>query len=272
MQVAPQQLAVPRSRLRLQDFANCFYFLAGYSLAGVSKLLRRLRVHLKRGRLAVHSPDPDYRSKLLRLEQALFAAVEHPDQVRVLFGDEASIYRQPSLGLVWERSGYEPVARQVAGSNLRWRLAGALDAVSGQVVWLARSTLRLAGLKAFLRLVRERYPDRTQRLVLVWDNWPVHHHPEVVAEAEWLGIELLWLPTYAPWLNPIEKLWRRLKQTLLHHHRLAEHWEEMKAQVAAFLNQYRAGSAELLRYVGLLPSDQPPRRRKHRMPSTRISC
>ena len=29
---------------------------------------------------------------------------------------------------------------------------------------------------------------------------------------QWPRIEPVWLPTYAPWLNPIEKLWRWLRQ------------------------------------------------------------
>jgi transposase len=31
-------------------------------------------------------------------------------------------------------------------------------------------------------------------------------------------IGLLRLPTYVPWTNPIEKLWQRLKQEVLHQH------------------------------------------------------
>jgi len=33
------------------------------------------------------------------------------------------------------------------------------------------------------------------------------------------GITLVYLPTYAPWLNPIEKLWRKAYQEVLHLHR-----------------------------------------------------
>lgn len=248
----------------MQDLADYFTFLSGYSLGGLSKAARRLRLQRKRGRLALHSPDPAYRQKFVRLEQALFDAVEHPGQVRLLFGDEVSIYRQPSLGLRWDQQGAEPQARMTAGRNDCWRIGGALDAVSGKVTWLARSNMRLPSLRSFLRLLREQYPDRGQRLVLVWDNWPVHHHPEVVAEAAKLGIELLWLPTYAPWLNPIEKLWRKLKQTVLHHHRWSGNWPELKHQVTAFLDDYSKGSAELLRYVGLLPSEPAQRASRKR--------
>jgi hypothetical protein len=31
-------------------------------------------------------------------------------------------------------------------------------------------------------------------------------------------LQSVWLPTYAPWLNPIEKLWRWLRQDVLKMH------------------------------------------------------
>jgi transposase len=107
------------------------------------------------------------------------------------------------------------------------------------------------GLKEFLKELRAAYPEKL--LVLVWDNWTVHRHPQVLAEAARLKIHIKWLPTYAPWTNPIEKLWRWLKQELLHHHHKADQWEELKAQVVEFLNQFKEGSTQLLHYVGLLP-------------------
>ena len=59
------------------------------------------------------------------------------------------------------------------------------------------------------------------------------------------------LPTYASWLNPIEKLWRKLKQELVHLHRLADKLPELRAQIDRFLDQFANGSLDLLRYVGL---------------------
>ena len=62
----------------------------------------------------------------------------------------------------------------------------------------------------------------------------------------------MWLPTYAPWLNPIEKLWRWLRQDQLYVHRLAQDWSVLRQRVNAFFDQFAAGSHALLRYVGLL--------------------
>ena len=64
---------------------------------------------------------------------------------------------------------------------------------------------------------------------------------------------MLTLPTYASWLNPIEKLWRWLKQEVLHLHRFSDAWDELKEHVDQFLATFSGGSDDLLHYVGLLP-------------------
>lgn len=83
---------------------------------------------------------------------------------------------------------------------------------------------------------------------------PRHWRTEPSAQAQRLNlpVQILPLPTYAPWTNPVEKLWRWLKQNVLHLHRLAHDLTELRRQVAAFLDQFALGSHALLRYVGLL--------------------
>lgn len=251
VQQPPEIHGIPRCRWRLLDFGRVFPHFARYSAAGISKALRRLGVSRQRGRLHLHSPDPAYRRKIQRLEQVLLQAWEHPDQVRVLFADEASYYRQPALAPQYAAVGQAPLVPLSPRSNTRWRLCAGLDVASGQVLWRGASKLGVTQLCAWLRQVREAFPDH--ELFVVWDNWPVHAHPKVLEQAAASRITLVWLPTYAPWLNPIEKLWRWLRQEVLHGHRLADRWEALKQQVAAFLNQFAKGSPALLRYVGLLP-------------------
>ena len=146
--------------------------------------------------------------------------------------------------------GQAPAAPLSHRANLKYRLGGALNLVTGQVTWGAGKIMGVAGLCRLLAAVRAAYPE--QRVILIWDNWPVHQHPDVLATAAELGIELLWLPTYAPWANPIEKLWRWLKQDVLHLHRWADDLPELRRQVLAFFAQFATGSDALLRYVGLL--------------------
>lgn len=248
----PECCGIARPRWRLRDLRAVLPWLRDYSDGGVSLALKRLGVRLKRGRLRVQSPDPAYATKLRWIARALVATVANPDDCVAVWGDEASLYRQPTLAERYFPVGEEPTAPLSHKANTRFRFCAGLTAGSGAVTYVTGKTTGVAKLCQFLGTLRERYPR--QRLVLIWDNWPVHRHPDVLTQASALGIDLLWLPTYAPWTNPIEKLWRWLRQDLVHHHHHADRWDELKAAASRFLDQFAHGSTDLLRYVGLLPS------------------
>ncbi len=127
---------------------------------------------------------------------------------------------------------------------------GSLDVCSGRVLHRLGSKAGVDALCAFLRQVRKHYGPAVQ-ITLVWDNWPVHFHEKVVSVASEQRITLLRLPTYAPWTNPIEKVWRTLKEELVSMHERTNRWEELKQALGDFLNSYDREAPDLLHYVGL---------------------
>jgi transposase len=221
------------------------------SLGGVCRRLRKWCITRKQGRIHLTSPDPEYQSKLAKIEQALEIVRQQPDKVSVLYSDEFTFYRQPCLGRVYHpQGGKQPTAPYLGRRNTKRRIVSTLDVMSGQVISLTGSVIGVKALCRFLCLLRQRYgPER--RVVLIWDNWPVHYHPQVQAAATQQGIELLYVPTYAPWTNPIEKFWNKLKEQVLRMHRLSEQWELLRAQVEAFLAEHDRPRPDLLCYVGL---------------------
>jgi transposase len=50
--------------------------------------------------------------------------------------------------------------------------------------------------------------------IVVMDNLSVHKSPEVVALVQAMGAEVRFLPAYSPDLNPIEKMWSKIKALL----------------------------------------------------------
>lgn len=275
LEQAPQAFDQPGTRWSLFTLLSACPWLRLHSLAGLSQLLQRLKIHWKRARYHVHSPDPDYVEKLRAVWVQLRRGAEEAEHSVLLFEDEFSLYRHPSLAQTFEQAGKaQPLAELGHKGNYTWRIAAALNVWTGQVVYEQARYMDVAHLTRFYQKLVQAYPH--MEIWLVEDNWSVHYHEDLLAAlqpqafpwgmhrpANWkpkarqridrlnLPIHLLFLPTYASWTNPIEKLWRLLKQEVLHLHRYEDDWPGLKQRVWLFFDQFAQGSQELLRYVGL---------------------
>jgi DDE superfamily endonuclease len=240
----------PLSRWTLDAIRAHFAWLTDYSLSGVWRLLHRHDLKLRSARVQQYSPDPDYAGKVADLEMSLWEARRYPRSVVAVFLDEFSYRRWPDPAPDW--AALAPLADRQECKDQQWRTIGALNARTGQVNYLDAYVVGRAKVIEFYGQLGEVYPE-ARKLYVIQDNWSIHSHPDVLtALKQWPQIEPVWLPTYAPWLNPIEKLWRWLRQDVLKLHRLANSWLELRGRVRAFLNQFAQGSTRLLEYVGLL--------------------
>jgi len=277
----PHLLGIERNRWDLANLLQCCDWLRLQSLAGLWRLLDRLGISYKRGRPYVHSPDPHYLAKQKELEQIKQLVASEPERLVLLYLDEVTLYRQPTLASNYEAKGHiQPKApRSYQSDYTLTRIIASLNGASGQVEYLRATKIGLEALVGFYQQIRAAYPH-AERIYVVEDNWPVHFHPNVLValepqESHWpkrlmsnwpsepseaaqkhwgalhLPIQLVQLPTYASWLNPIEKLWRKLNQEMVHLHRLADKVMEFRHSLDHFLDKFAAGSRELLRYVGL---------------------
>lgn len=184
--------------------------------------------------------------------QALKEAREKPGQRVLLFQDEASFYRQPTQGWLWAWMGRrQPKMRYGHRSNTRTRVVGFLEAVTGTVLSWDMARVTVNHLARCIRQMSAAFPQ-AETIYLVWDNWPVHNHPTVQAAlARDPRIHVLPLPTYAPWLNPIEKLWRLVRQEVAHAHPWCDDFHRFRATIIEKLEQFAQGSQRLLQYCGL---------------------
>jgi transposase len=284
-----------RSRWSLSYIAEVCEWLQLNTISGLGKLLKRLEISYKRGRSYIHSPDIYYQQKMDRIAICLLKAWYEPEKYVLLYQDEFSYYRQPTVARDYEAMGeFQPLARRSHRSDTAFRGIGALNAITGQVTYQQASRTSIPRLVKFYDALVPDYP-KADTIFMVQDNWPVHHHPDLLIHLQpqhfefpihvpknWpdepspkairdaermaekrkailgdkrarLPIKILQLPTYASWANPIEKLWRWVRQTVIHLHRLSDDWDMLKQRVCDFILSFRTGSNELLRYVGLLP-------------------
>ncbi len=242
------------TRWSLKAVRVSFPWLAGMSLSGVWRVLQRCDLRMRSARVQHYSPDPDYLTKEAHLLKCLQAAAAAPERVALVFMDEMGYYRWPDPAAAWMPQAPAPAVETERGGTTQqqWRIIGALNALTGRVDYRDKYIVGREQVIAFYRQLDHVY-EAVERLYVVQDNWSIHRHPEVVAALTTLPrIEPVWLPTYAPWLNPIEKLWRWLRQDQLYLHRLAGDWATLRQRVTAFLDQFARGSHALRQYVGLL--------------------
>ncbi len=264
---SPRLYGLERSRWWLDGIRRVVPWLTKgskpISLAGLCKLLKRLAVSYKRGRRHVHSPDLDYDKKLAVIEQAKARTRADPLHHPLLYEDEHSFWRHPPPAAGYASCGGSALkARQGQGYNTMRRIAACLDITTGAVIERQRGSFNVTEMARFLLYVERHYPE-AETITIVLDNWPVHFHPYVLDELEkhHSRIQLLRLPTYAPWTNPTEKVWRKLMQEVISLHPFSDDWVGLKQAITDWFEPLHAGSEALLHYVGLRPQPKPPRKR-----------
>jgi transposase len=155
--------------------------------------------------------DPDEQAAFL--EDEMSPRLEEAERGRrtVLFVDAAHLVFGPFLGYLWCL-----VRLFVPGPSGRKRydVLAALDAVTHRVIRVANHAyINAESVCALLQEVAG--AGLRGPITLVLDNARYQKCQVVRALAASLGIELLYLPSYAPNLNLIERLWKFVKKECL---------------------------------------------------------
>lgn len=110
---------------------------------------------------------------------------------------------------------------------------GAVNSHTGETMVLFRRRKRRQEIAELLQALLDKHPTGT--IYVAWDNADTHEDDEVeeVVRATAGCLVLLYLPTYSPWLNPIEMLWRHFRREVTH----CEVFETKQALLAA-ANQF----------------------------------
>ena len=128
----------------------------------------------------------------------------------VWFVDAAHFVQGTFLCCVWSA-----IRMFVRGSSGRQRhnVLGAWNATTCELVTVRNDTL--VSSDTMVELLGRLSQIGTVPRTVVLDNARYQKCVAVTAEAAWLGIELLYLPSYSPNLNLIERLWKFTKKTAL---------------------------------------------------------
>ncbi len=131
------------------------------------------------------------------------------------YADEFNISWHPTLRAMWSPVGQQVKIPTPMQPTRRYGL-GAANWHTGEAVVLVRRRKRRREIAELLQALVDKHP--TERVYVAWDNAGTHQDDEVetVVRAAAGRLVLLYLPTYSPWLNPVEMLWRQWRREVTH--------------------------------------------------------
>jgi transposase len=138
----------------------------------------------------------------------------------MVFADELDIHLLPKVGAAWIPQGTQ-LAVMTPGTNAKRYLAGALELASGELLHCFGPRKTNVLFRDLLEVIEHSYQaDRYTRLYVVVDNYKIH---QAKAVQQWLAnhprVTLLFLPTYCPRANPIERVFGDVHDTCTRNHR-----------------------------------------------------
>ena len=167
----------------------------------------------------------------------------------LLFGDEASFPQWGTLTYTWARRGQQPKVK-TSGKRKGYKVFGLIEYFTGHFFYQGQEgRLNSAAYIAFLTRVLE---QTTQPIVLIQDGAKYHTSAETNAffAQQTARLQVFQLPTYSPDYNPIEKLWKKIKQQDTHLHYFPT-FEALTEKVEQALLKFTDTPEEILALCGL---------------------
>lgn len=197
-------------------------------VATMSRALKAIGARRGRPKPTVGCPWSK-RAKNKRLREIQHLLQTLPDDELVFYADEVDIHLNPKIGLDWMVHGQQKKVL-TPGQNEKRYLAGALNAATGELIWVEGEKKNSSLFILLLWELVVRHPQ-AKKIHVILDNYSIHHTEQVrmsLATEEGRRLALHFLPPYCPDDNKIERTWQDLHANVTRNHNCASMSELMK--------------------------------------------
>jgi putative transposase len=186
----------------------------------------------KRARHVARDDDPERVTKLARIRHLCETL---PRNAALFKASELDIHLLPKLGCEWMLKGTQTEV-MTPGQNQKNYLAGALNHLTGKLVSVIGERKNRWLFIDLLKAIERACPAaKFAKIYVVADNYGIH---KAKAVGQWLAqhprFELLWLPSYCPQANPIERAFGDVHDKCTRNHKrttLSELVEDVKGHL-----------------------------------------
>jgi transposase len=186
-----------------------------YSVNYISELLKNMGFSFQKARFIAAAQNEEAREKWLKTEWPAILKEAKKKQSYLLFGDESSFPQWGSLNYTWARRGKQPIVK-TSGNRKGYKVFGLIDYFSGKL--FAKGHLGKLNAESYMEFLKEVLSKTRKQIILIQDGAPYHKGLKIKEffEKNKNRLTVFRLPAYSPDFNPIEGLWKKIKQMGTH--------------------------------------------------------
>ena len=201
-----------------------------YSVSGMTDWLNRNKFSYKKPSLVPGKANLEIQKIWISKYQQMREKLGEDETI--CFADGIHPTHNTQLSFGWIRKG---VRKEICSNTGRQRinLSGALDVIEKRIHFQEDTMLNAEATIGFLQTIEKAYPSK-KKIHLFMDNAKYYKNRKVRDYLETSKIQAHYLPPYSPNLNPIERLWKWMKERVLYN-TYYEHFDDFKQAVFGFL-------------------------------------
>lgn len=213
-----------------------------YSIIGITKLLHRMGFAYKKPKIVPGNVSLVLQQEFLKRYKSIKETLGKNDQIYFSDATHPTHNTKPSYGWIKKGKANDVFIKSNSGRK-RLNILGALNIGSKKTVVIEKETIDAEAIIALLKTVVENQPHG--KVYMVFDN-AKYHHAKIVNN--WFlnhpRFKPVFLPSYSPNLNIIERLWRFFHQKVTNNRYFAT-FKEFKEVTMQFFNNLQQYKQEL---------------------------
>jgi transposase len=220
-----------------------------YSVFYIPQLLKNMGFSYQKAKFVADHKDAEKRKEWLEQKWPEILKLAEKKNAYILFGDEASFPQWGSLSYTWAKKGQQPVVK-TSGKRKGYKVFGLIDYFSGRFFCKGHDEGRLnsASYESFLSEVL----SKTRKHIILIQDGASYHTSKAMKKffaKKANRITVYNLPSYSPDYNPIEKLWKKIKEKEIHLHYFPT-FDSLKNKVEEALLHFKDLKNEVLSLFG----------------------
>ncbi len=158
--------------------------------------------------------NPDFEAQEIFAEQYEEFMLNKDHEIEVLFMDAVHPEHNAMPSYGWISRGENRELKTNSG-RARLNLHGAINAETHEIIVIESDTVNADSTIRLLSEIEQKYPYAPE-IMIVLDNARYHYSKEVKEYLDSSRIRLIFLPSYSPNLNLIERIWKFFKKKILY--------------------------------------------------------